>query len=260
MKGGKKPPEEELDDQLEESDEDDEGSSDTTQDELEEAEIDAQVKEMVQEFLAIPEVKGLVGEIARDAAKRASDGVRNEAYNKVQKSFEQQFKTLGERLVAIEQAAGVQHVEDSGTPAESSGEPDTVRRRMLELDRRAKELEDRERDIAEQAAESQKASLDSYRRAVVAEYGLSKVAHLVHGENEDEIDDSVVEARKTLNGMRRDFIKELKDKGWNPPAEELGDEDSSAASASVEGAGDLRKRFNYGPQSAAPLGTTVPQR
>jgi hypothetical protein len=260
---GKKPNAEdellnELDEELEDEEEVDDEPQPSLEDDVEEAEVDAQVKEMIQEFMHIPEVKGLVTEIAKDAVKRASDGVRNEAYNKVQKSFDDQFKALGERFQALEQAVGIEHQETPGA-AEILGETDAIRKRMLELDKRAKELEDREKEIAESAETTRKSALESYRRGVIAEFGLSKVGHMVHGDSEDDIDDSVVEARKALNVMRREFIKEFKEKGWSPPAEELGEGgDESAVPTGTEDAAGLRQRFNYGPKQNQPGQTIVP--
>lgn len=229
-----------------EEEEDDEGTDTSIQDEIEEAELDTQIKDMVQEFLAIPEVKGLVTEIAKDAVKRASDGVRNEAYNKVQKAFDSQFAELGTRFQALEQAVGIEHEAGTAEGAGTAVEPEVVRRRVQELDKRAKELEEREKDIATKSAETTKAGLESYRKGVVTEFGLQRVSHLVHGESEDEIDDSVVEARKSLNVMRRDFIKEFKEKGWTPPPEDLGEE-AVISEGGEPAAGDLRSRFHYGP-------------
>jgi len=207
---------------------------------------------MVQEFMGIPEIKGLVTEIAKDAAKRSADAVRNEAFNKVQKDFDSKFDKLNSRFDSIEKSVGLERTGDeSGGDGSVEGalqDVDAIRRRMAELDQRAKQLEEREKEIAEAAEETRKAGLESYRKGVVAEFGLQKVAHMVHGDSEDDIDDSVVEARKALNVIRREFIKEFKEKGWSPPPEELGDDESAATGSNMEQPTDLRKRFNYGPQ------------
>ena len=221
-------------------------------DEGDEKELDAQVQEMMQEFIAIPEVKVLIGEIARDAAKRAADVVRNEAFNKVQKNFDAQFKALSDQFAEIRESIGLspdaRELAEFQLNKEGLLEPAAVQKAKADLQKREMAVQEREKEIENRDAESRKEALERYRKGTIAEFKLGKVGHLIHGESEDEIDDSVVEARKALNDIQRDYIKELKGKGWNPPAEELAEGDDAVATAGEPTPGALRSRFNYGPK------------
>jgi uncharacterized phage infection (PIP) family protein YhgE len=253
----RKPADEE--DDIRDDEEDEVEDEDEAGDEKSEEDLDAEVQEMVKEFMAIPEVKGLVLEIAKDASKRTADAVRNEAFNKLQKQFDAKFDTLAQQFSQFREALGISSDADLegdhlGLTKEGLLEPGAVKQVKSALEKREAALKEREAEIEEREKKTREASLEAYRKQVVAEFGLKKVEHLIHGDDEDAIDDSVVAARKALNQMRREFIQEFKSKGWTPPPEELPEGDDAAAVTGESTPTELRSRFGYGPKTGTAAG------
>lgn len=240
-----------ADDELEDSKDPDDASED-------EEDLDEQVAEMVKEFMGVPEVKGLVAEIAKDAARRAADAVRNEYANKLQKSMDERFKILEDALGL--EPGDVADVAEGDGEGGADAKPET-NQRLLALKALKKKANDdaltqKEQELADREKELRRRELDTYKSELVREQGLEAVAHLIHGDDEDGIDEAVLGAKKTLTQLRRGMLKEFKDKGWAPPEDELGGEGSGEESGAVPNAKNLRARFRYGGQET-PGGITV---
>jgi hypothetical protein len=235
----------------EQGDLDDDDEASMEDEDLSEEELDEQIQDMVKEFMSVPEVKSMVTEIAKDAAKRAADAVRNEYSNKLGKSMDARFRT-------IEAALGLEAGEMAAASgdAESGDEESVAQQRIVkaQVERKKQtdaDLELRAAEIEEREKELRRREIEAYKAEVIREQGLDMVANLIHGDDEDAVDESVSGAKKTLSQLRRGFLKEFKDKGWSPPDEEFGGDGTETESASgipAAQAVGLRKRFNYGGQ------------